>query len=163
MKIKITLIILLFVIFSYLCSSPYHPEYRGGKFSIYLVKDRNINIEEAEKMDLDDQNNDAAILQQEDNIKKEIAQSQEIVSQIRKIEVLSEYLIYPAFKSKLNDLCKIYNNVRQVRGDGNCFYRCYAVAILEYINRDDMKEERSKLNGVIVNSKEFLINQGICY
>ena len=48
-------IILLFFSFSLiLCSSPYHPEYRGGKFSIYLLKDENFSSQQAQEMDIND-------------------------------------------------------------------------------------------------------------
>lgn len=52
MKFKYYIFCVLF--FSVFCSSPYHPEYRGGRFSIYLLKDENIASQKAQKMDIDD-------------------------------------------------------------------------------------------------------------
>ena len=75
---------------------------------------------------------DDVILQQEQDIRNDIALHQPLVSPITDImELFSEYEDNPVFVPKLVELGEQYSSVRKVRGDGNCYYRSILVNLGE--------------------------------
>mgnify|MGYP003387679545 CR=1 FL=1 len=66
----------------------------------------------------------------------------------------------PGFLAGVNYLSKTYNNVRKVKGDGNCFYRAFLFSYLERIHRDHDDAERLRILNIFSESKSVVISQG---
>lgn len=60
--------------------------------------------------------------------------------------------------SKVKDLAEKYSAMRKTRPDGNCFFRAFAFAYLEYLVRN--KEEYEKFRELAQFSKEKLVKLG---
>ena len=73
---------------------------------------------------------------QEEAISAQIAASQPLVGPVENIAVLrAEYAANPRFLGKIDSLCSVATAIRRARGDGNCFYRSYCFAIMEWAQR----------------------------
>ncbi|CAD6186693.1 unnamed protein product [Caenorhabditis auriculariae] len=48
----------------------------------------------------------------------------------------------PEFRKKAEELAVVYSDVRQIRGDGNCFYRAVLVGVTELILKDHEEARR---------------------
>ena len=73
---------------------------------------------------------------QEEAIKAHVAASQPLVGPVEPISVLrAEYAANPSFAGKIDSLCGVASSIRRARGDGNCFYRSYCFAIMEWAQR----------------------------
>ncbi|CAM9252740.1 unnamed protein product [Choristocarpus tenellus] len=74
------------------------------------------------------------IVAQTNAISDEIASSQPLIGTKESLSVLlPEYQgnPKPGFTKGVEDLCRRYSSLRRVRGDGNCFYRCFLFSLLE--------------------------------
>lgn len=82
-----------------------------------------------------------------------------MVSDLQAISTLSyEYIDDTVYCAKVKDLSDKYSAMRKTRPDGNCFFRAFAFAYLEYLvrNKDDYEEFRE----LALNSKDKLIKLG---
>ena len=73
----------------------------------------------------------------------QIAHSNPLVSESQPIASLNqEYLDDPVYISKIKDLSTKYRAIRRSRPDGNCFFRAFAYAYLEYLvrNKDEFQK-----------------------
>jgi len=78
----------------------------------------------------------AATEAQEEAIKAAIAESQPLIGPLEPISVLrEEYAANPRFHPKIESLDSRAVSIRRARGDGNCFYRSYCFAIMEWAQR----------------------------
>ncbi|CAF3516395.1 unnamed protein product [Adineta steineri] len=79
-------------------------------------------------LDLDQQTQ-----QQQNEIEKEIADHQPLISHlIETTELKKEYLSEDhIYQDKVSELIKKYKYIRRTRGDGNCFYRAFGFGYLE--------------------------------
>ncbi|XP_036598699.1 ubiquitin thioesterase OTUB1-like [Trichosurus vulpecula] len=103
---------------------------------------------------------DEAILAQEDQIQREIAIQNPLVSERLELSVLyKEYAKDDTiYQQKVRDLHKKYSFIRKTRPDGNCFYRAFGFAQLEALLEDS--EELQRFKAVSARSKEDLVSQG---
>lgn len=70
----------------------------------------------------------------------------------------NEYTDDPIYSSKLTYLKSKYKSIRKTRPDGNCFFRAFAYAYLEYlVKHQDDYESFQKLS---LESKDRLIKLG---
>lgn len=60
----------------------------------------------------------------------------------------------PAYFQKALFLSEKYSHFRQVRGDGNCFYRAVLMAVLEAIYEDE-GVNKTEVNCLLVLTKEW--------
>ncbi|XP_067028834.1 ubiquitin thioesterase OTUB1-like [Acropora muricata] len=105
-------------------------------------------------------NYDEAIKVQVENIHKEIADMQSLVSEKMDICVLGKE--YSAddyiYQSKIKDLALNYSHVRKTRGDGNCFYRAFGFAYMELLIGNQAEYDRFK--NLASQSKDDLVSLG---
>ena len=76
---------------------------------------------------------DEEILQFENELRKEQAANNPLVSPLLPLQVLFDEYETAAFGVKVTQLSKDFNFMRRCRRDGNCFYRAVAFALLEYL------------------------------
>ncbi|ALC43859.1 CG4968 [Drosophila busckii] len=87
-----------------------------------------------DSVDSTDANRDDLILKQQREIEKEIIDSTPLVSEQMPVTCLtSEYNGDAVFTAKIQDLSGKYKFIRRTRPDGNCFFRAFAYAYLEYL------------------------------
>jgi hypothetical protein len=81
---------------------------------------------------------DEAILEQMEQIKNEIAETKPLVGRMVAISVLStEYDVNDViYQEKIQNLSTKYQKIRQIRPDGNCFFRAVLFAYLERLIHD---------------------------
>uniref|UniRef100_A0A023FKJ6 Ubiquitin thioesterase n=1 Tax=Amblyomma cajennense TaxID=34607 RepID=A0A023FKJ6_AMBCJ len=109
---------------------------------------------------MSDINHDEAILAQEKEIEREIAERIPLVDIKQDLSVLQkEYaaddLVY---QEKVKDLRSKYQFIRKTRPDGNCFFRAFSFAYLESLLTD--KQEYTRFKGLAEASKEGLVSLG---
>lgn len=105
-------------------------------------------------------NYDEAIMAQVDNIQKEIAEFQSLVSDKMDITCLEgEYSTDDViYQSKIKDVALNYPHLRKTRGDGNCFYRAFGFAYLEVLISNQVEYDRFKC--LASQSKDELVSLG---
>lgn len=82
-----------------------------------------------------------------------------MVGDIEDISLLEkEYNEDPIYMLKVKDLSAKYKHIRRTRPDGNCFFRAFSYAYLEYLLTD--KKEFDKFYEIAKNSKEILVALG---
>lgn len=106
-----------------------------------------------------EENQDELIIKQQREIEQEIAYSNPLVSESQAITSLnSAYLDDAVYISKVKDLSLKYRAIRRTRPDGNCFFRAFAYAYLEYLVLN--KDEFSKFYEYAAKSRERLTEAG---
>jgi len=104
-------------------------------------------------------NRDELIMKQQRQIEQEISDTIPFVSESQTISVLDcEYTDDPIYKLKVSDLASKYKSIRKTRPDGNCFFRAFAYAYLEYLVRN--KEDYEQFRELAQSSRERLIKLG---
>jgi ubiquitin thioesterase protein OTUB1 len=92
---------------------------------------------------------DEEIVRFEDSVKKEAIVAQPLISAQLPIELVveEEYSGQGAFAAKLHSLRSIhgFGIVRKCRGDGSCFYRAAAFALLEHFQLSSCCETRNSI------------------
>lgn len=93
------------------------------------------------------------------NLLVQISESTPLVSTLYTISSLdTEYNEDAVYSSKIKDLASKYKSIRRTRPDGNCFFRAFAYAYLEYLVHN--KEDFTNFAEYIQNSRETLIKFG---
>ncbi|XP_013772006.1 ubiquitin thioesterase OTUB1-like isoform X1 [Limulus polyphemus] len=107
-----------------------------------------------------DDNQDEAILAQEKEIEREIADVVPLIGPLCDLSCLqNEYAEDDkVYLHKIKDLRNKYQFMRRTRPDGNCFYRAFSFAYLESLQHD--KQEYLRFKSVASRSKEDLIALG---
>ncbi|XP_035233277.1 ubiquitin thioesterase OTUB1-like isoform X2 [Stegodyphus dumicola] len=105
-------------------------------------------------------NQDEAIIAQEREIEREIAETIPLIGPKVDLSVLQkEYaeddLIY---QQKVNDLKNKYSCIRKMRPDGNCFFRAFTFAYLESLLTDTQEYKRFK--EIAAKTKDDLVSLG---
>jgi len=110
-----------------------------------------------------DLNQDEAILAQERQIEKEIADNTPLISEKISIEtLLSEYQFADqSYQKKIYDLMKEFKFMRRTRPDGNCFFRGFTYAYFEYLLTHE--EELLKFIELVDKFKDMLIKVGFMF
>ncbi len=75
---------------------------------------------------------DEEILNFENQLRREEASSNPLVSALLPLEVLHDEYTTSAFAVKVQQLSEKFSGMRRCRRDGNCFYRAIAFAILQF-------------------------------
>lgn len=89
----------------------------------------------------------------------QISESIPLVGELEAISSLEkEYNEDPVYLLKVKDLASKYKYMRRTRPDGNCFFRAFSYAYLEYLLTD--KAEYEKFFEIAKNSKEILLALG---
>uniref|UniRef100_L7M4G7 Ubiquitin thioesterase n=1 Tax=Rhipicephalus pulchellus TaxID=72859 RepID=L7M4G7_RHIPC len=109
---------------------------------------------------ISDINHDEAILAQEKEIEREIAERIPLVDSKQDLEILEKEYARDdeVYQQKVKDLRSKYSHIRKTRPDGNCFFRAFSFAYLESLLND--KEEYTRFKKVAENSKEDLVSLG---
>lgn len=82
-----------------------------------------------------------------------------LVSDMQAISTLNcEYTDDAIYCSKVNDLGLKYSGMRKTRPDGNCFFRAFAFAYLEYLVRN--KDDYEIFRELALKSKDKLVKLG---
>lgn len=82
-----------------------------------------------------------------------------MVSQLNEISCLNdEYELDEVYKNKIKDLQTKYKYIRRTRPDGNCFFRAFAFAYLEYLGKNP--QDYTSFKTLAQDSKEKLIKLG---
>ncbi|UYV74610.1 OTUB1 [Cordylochernes scorpioides] len=105
-------------------------------------------------------NQDEAIMAQEREIEREIAENIPLVGPLVPItnlyqEYASDDLVY---RAKIKDLLTKFKFIRKTRPDGNCFFRAFCFAYLESLLDDN--QEFSRFKKIALVSKDDLISLG---
>jgi hypothetical protein len=121
------------------------------------------NSDDAKRVAASDLNNghdmpsgSALVVSHEELWAKTEAQVEQIAEHIKESQVLcsqklplsnlfQQYESNSNFIKGLEYLQKRYGNVRTVRGDGNCFYRCFLYAICEQVRQKHPEEESIRI------------------
>lgn len=89
----------------------------------------------------------------------QISESIPLVGELEDFSSLEkEYNEDPVYLLKVKDLSAKYKFIRRTRPDGNCFFRAFSYAYLEYLLTN--KEEYEKFYDLAKNSKEILVALG---
>lgn len=107
-----------------------------------------------------DINHDEAILAQEKEIEREIAERIPLVDTKQDLSILQkEYALEDeVYQQKVKDLRSKYQHIRKTRPDGNCFFRAFSFAYLESLLVD--KQEYNRFKKIAEQSKEALVSLG---
>lgn len=82
-----------------------------------------------------------------------------MISELQPIETLgNEYTDDLVYCSKVKDLAEKYTAMRRTRPDGNCFFRAFGFAYLEYLVRN--KDDYLAFRELAQNSKDKLVKLG---
>lgn len=82
------------------------------------------------------------------------------VSELQELTVLdNEYSDDPIYTSKLKYLSSKYKSIRKTRPDGNCFFRAFAYAYLEYLVKHG-KDDYETFRALAEQSKDRLVQLG---
>lgn len=99
---------------------------------------------------------DELIIQQHREIEKEISDTIKLIGDREDlISLKNEYMNDDIYHKKVVDLSKKYDSIRRTRPDGNCFFRAFGFAYLEYLL--DKKDEYESFREVAEKSKDKLI------
>ncbi|XP_049527411.1 ubiquitin thioesterase OTUB1 [Dermacentor silvarum] len=93
---------------------------------------------------ISDINHDEAILAQEKEIEREIAERIPLVDTKQDLSILEkEYALDDeVYQQKVKDLRSKYQSIRKTRPDGNCFFRAFSFAYLESLLSDQQEYTR---------------------
>ncbi|EGD73509.1 hypothetical protein PTSG_05213 [Salpingoeca rosetta] len=97
----------------------------------------------------DEVNRDQEIMAQMDAIKKEVAESAPLMSDVMDTSTLLAEYGDPLFTTKIKSMLDAFPKMRKTRGDGNCFYRAYAYGIAEHF-----AAHKDKLPGFLETLKQ---------
>lgn len=95
---------------------------------------------------------------QEREIRDEIAQSMMLIGPREPVETLATEYKDDLYLRKIQDLVFMYSSLRRVRPDGNCFFRGFGFAYLEYLLTH--REECIRFAHVVESSRERLLILG---
>ncbi|VDK37306.1 unnamed protein product [Taenia asiatica] len=102
-----------------------------------------------------------ALQTQQEEIEKAIKESGPLVSEPLPLSTLAEdFNGHTVYLEKLELLKKRYSKMRRLRRDGNCFYRAFGFAYIEYLMQGKRKEEAKRFIRFCDECKEFLISVG---
>jgi ubiquitin thioesterase protein OTUB1 len=102
---------------------------------------------------------DDAIINQMEQIQREISESQDLVGELEDMaSLVSEYQTDPVYSLKAKDLAKGYVKLRRTRGDGNCFFRAFAFACVEKLNKKEL--DTKKFKEKLEKAKETVLDLG---
>ncbi|VDO03091.1 unnamed protein product [Rodentolepis nana] len=102
-----------------------------------------------------------AIQIQQDEIEKSIKESGPLVGEPEPITVLAEdFSDHPIYLVKLEQIKQKYSKIRRLRRDGNCFYRGFGFAYLEYLAKGNRTEEFKKFLSRCDECKDALLKRG---
>lgn len=102
---------------------------------------------------------DELIIQQHREIEKEISDTIRLIGDREDlISLRNEYINDEIYQKKVVDLSKKYQSIRRTRPDGNCFFRAFGFAYLEYLL--DRKDEYESFREVAEKSKDKLVTIG---
>ncbi|CDS38104.1 Ubiquitin thioesterase otubain protein [Echinococcus multilocularis] len=102
-----------------------------------------------------------ALQTQQEEIEKTIKESGPLVSELLPLSTLAEdFNEHTVYLEKLELLKKRYGKMRRSRRDGNCFYRAFGFAYMEYLMQGKRKEEAKRFIRFCDECKEFLISVG---
>ncbi|CAG0879538.1 unnamed protein product [Cyprideis torosa] len=106
-------------------------------------------------------NYDEQTLEQQREIEREVAQECPLIGPLESLNNLKpEYIKDPVFLQKIERLVEKYPKFRRMRGDGNCFFRSMAFALLEQLSSPECKEKWDKLYKTMRESRDELVKLG---
>lgn len=103
---------------------------------------------------------DEDILEQEENIRSEVAASSCLVGDQEPLNVLLEEYSNPVLRKKIEELSQNYQCIRRIRGDGNCFYRACLCGLLERKKALDGDRMAEDCLAILAEWKTKLVESG---
>ncbi|XP_071962049.1 ubiquitin thioesterase OTUB1-like [Antedon mediterranea] len=102
---------------------------------------------------------DEDIIAQEDRIQNEIKENTGLIGAKEDLSsLLEQYADDEVYQQKIRELRGRYHHVRKSRPDGNCFFRSFGYAYMEYLLSD--KEELHRFKEIALKSKDELVSLG---
>nr|CAG4650355.1 EOG090X0AE1 [Sida crystallina] len=102
---------------------------------------------------------DEGIIQQQRQIEKEVAETYALIGKKEPLSCLvAEFKDDPIYKSKSERLCTLYQSLRRVRPDGNCFFRGFGFSYFEQLL--DNPTEWMRFRDLVAGTKDQLLSQG---
>ena len=121
------------------------------------------------------------IIKYENELREEIEKTTPLISELKSINELYQEFQNSEFMNIIPLITNKYSNIRLIRRDGNCFYRCFIYRLFEEIAINKDEKLYQSLKDIINNSKniterngyewivvedfyqEFINNLTICY
>jgi len=121
------------------------------------------------------------IIKYENELREEIEKTTPLISELKSINELYQEFQNSEFMNIIPLITNKYSNIRLIRRDGNCFYRCFIYRLFEEIAINKDEKLYQSLKNIINNSKniterngyewivvedfyqEFINNLTICY
>ncbi|KER25477.1 hypothetical protein T265_14197, partial [Opisthorchis viverrini] len=104
---------------------------------------------------------DEATLAQQEAIESDIKASSPLISEVLPLTTLDEdFSGHPVYLEKLELLKKKYTGIRRLRRDGNCFYRAFGFAYIEYLLNGKRLKQAERLKSKCDECRDALISFG---
>lgn len=121
------------------------------------------------------------IIKYENQLREEIEKTTPLISELKPINELYQEFQNSEFMNIIPLITNKYSNIRLIRRDGNCFYRCFIYRLFEEVAINKDENLYKSLKNIIENSKniterngyewivvedfyqEFINNLTICY
>ena len=100
-------------------------------------------------------------LEYENRLREEIELKTPLVSELLDIKILLEdYKSNEEYSNSIKIISEKYHNIRKIRRDGNCFYRCFIFRIFEYMFTEKDEKLYNKIKQKIIDSKNLIEKNG---
>ena len=100
------------------------------------------------------------IIKYENELREEIEKTTPLVSELKPINELTEEFKNSEFMNIIPLIFNKYSNIRLIRRDGNCFYRCFIYRLFEEIALNKDKKLYESLKNIIENTKNLTERNG---
>ncbi|KAF7232203.1 hypothetical protein EG68_09637 [Paragonimus skrjabini miyazakii] len=108
-----------------------------------------------------DVHSDEATQAQQEAIESDIKSSSPLISPILPLTTLDDdFSGHAVYLEKLDILKKKYSGIRRLRRDGNCFYRAFGFAYIEYLSTGKRLKEAARLKSKCDDCRDTLISLG---
>ena len=100
------------------------------------------------------------IIKYENELREEIEKTTPLISDLKSINELYEEFQNSEFMNIIPLITDKYSNIRLIRRDGNCFYRCFIYRLFEEIAKNKDENLYQSLKNTLENSKDITERNG---
>ena len=100
------------------------------------------------------------IIKYENQLREEIEKTTPLISELKPINELYQEFQNSEFMKIIPLITNKYSNIRLIRRDGNCFYRCFIYRLFEEIAINKDENLYKSLKNIINNSKDITERNG---
>jgi ubiquitin thioesterase protein OTUB1 len=100
------------------------------------------------------------IIKYENQLREEIEKTTPLISELKPINELYQEFQNSEFMNIIPLITNKYSNIRLIRRDGNCFYRCFIYRLFEEIAINKDENLYKSLKNIINNSKDITERNG---